>query len=53
MGSIDVFDLLWGQIVNVPLINPLSYVYVILNLVAWVLPAVADFLASFLSEQEG
>jgi len=30
-----VIDQFIGQLINIPLINPLSFVYVILNLLLW------------------
>ena len=33
MGLGVIIDQLLGQIINIPLINPLSYLYIILNLI--------------------
>lgn len=35
-GFQDLFDQFLNQAISIPLINPLSYLYVIFNLIAWV-----------------
>lgn len=45
MGGFDqLFQQFYNQLVNIPLDNTLSYVYVALNLVAWLFGGLLQFL---------
>jgi hypothetical protein len=47
-GLVGLFESLFGELINIPLINPLSFIYVILNIMLLLLGGFRDF-----QEKEG